>query len=165
MRGVRTSSRTRTAFDNAGPSRGIWSRPDGPADLSRALLYPEPGQNHQTTTISRPQDGSCSETLVLYRQTAAAFSSRLSGAAFCTTDRGYAGLVPAHASVGDEICLFHGGRGAVCAAPFVSAPALSRWGNATFMDSCRVKGCATIWRRRCLFCSDFPRCLETAMVT
>jgi hypothetical protein len=49
-----------------------------------------------------------------YQRTAVAFSKRMSGAVFCVTESGYAGLLPASVAVGDEICLLHGG-----AVPFV----------------------------------------------
>ena len=44
-----------------------------------------------------------------YWHTVAAFSKRLSIAKLCVTDRGYAGLVPRDAQVGDDIVLVHGG--------------------------------------------------------
>lgn len=49
------------------------------------------------------------EMVLKYWQTAAAFANRISNGTFCVTKRGYAGLVPGDAEVGDEICVFHGG--------------------------------------------------------
>ena len=49
-----------------------------------------------------------------YWTTAATFAQRLSNGRFCITKRGYVGMVPYEAKIGDEICLFHGG-----AVPFV----------------------------------------------
>ncbi|KAI0469204.1 heterokaryon incompatibility protein-domain-containing protein [Xylaria cf. heliscus] len=46
----------------------------------------------------------------LYWQTAADFTKRLNRAAFCTTERRYAGLAPGKAQKGDKICLFRGGK-------------------------------------------------------
>ncbi|KAH8820671.1 heterokaryon incompatibility protein-domain-containing protein [Xylogone sp. PMI_703] len=45
-----------------------------------------------------------------YWQTAAAFAKRLSNGTFCVTKRGYAGMVPGAAQVGDEVCIFTGGN-------------------------------------------------------
>lgn len=45
-----------------------------------------------------------------YWQTAAGFTKRISNAAFCTTEKRYAGLIPGKAQKGDKICLFRGGR-------------------------------------------------------
>ncbi|KIN03398.1 hypothetical protein OIDMADRAFT_117507 [Oidiodendron maius Zn] len=45
-----------------------------------------------------------------YWQTAAAFSNRMSSAAFCFTRERFVGLVPDAAAVGDKICLLHGGK-------------------------------------------------------
>ncbi|KAF2177739.1 hypothetical protein K469DRAFT_676716 [Zopfia rhizophila CBS 207.26] len=49
-----------------------------------------------------------------YWETAAAFAKRLSNGTLCFTKKGYLGLVPGDARVGDEVCVFHGG-----ATPFI----------------------------------------------
>ncbi|PVH69973.1 hypothetical protein DL98DRAFT_661395 [Cadophora sp. DSE1049] len=49
-----------------------------------------------------------------YWTTAATFAQRLSNGRFCVTKRGYVGIVPYEANIGDEICVFHGG-----AVPFI----------------------------------------------
>jgi len=49
-----------------------------------------------------------------YWETAAAFAKRLSNGTLCFTKKGFLGLVPGDARVGDEVCIFHGG-----ATPFI----------------------------------------------
>jgi hypothetical protein len=67
-----------------------------------------------------------------YWQTAAVFAKRLDGARFCVTERGYAGLLPRAAKVGDAICVFDGGR-----VPFVLTKSVTGYG---IVGECYVHG-------------------------
>ncbi|ORY09664.1 hypothetical protein BCR34DRAFT_568008 [Clohesyomyces aquaticus] len=103
----------------------------GPQLKSLKARYPDPASTHTAEakrwpanlehcvfSVHRDQDAALyeakprhvQEVISQYWQTAAVFSERLSGAKFAVTRNGYAGLVPEDAQVGDQICLFHGGR-------------------------------------------------------
>lgn len=86
----------------------------------RGLKEPEedwpPNLGDEISTLSFDQDGMdflqklhTREIVSKYWQTAVAFANRISNGTFCVTKRGYAGLVPGDAEVGDEICVIHGG--------------------------------------------------------
>jgi hypothetical protein len=78
-----------------------------PADLSRLVL---PRNRRQSRAWYRSLSWKDKKTVSKYWQTAAAFSTRLSGAIFCATEARYVGLVPAGAQSGDHICLLHGAK-------------------------------------------------------
>jgi len=61
---------------------------------------------HLVDFLKQPED--LRQSLWDYLQTAVAFPKRLSIAKYCTTERGYAGLVPQLARVGDTIVIVHG---------------------------------------------------------
>ncbi len=61
---------------------------------------------HLVDFVKQPED--LRQSLWKYWHTVVTFSKRLSIAKFCATERGYAGLVPQDAKVGDAIVIFHG---------------------------------------------------------
>jgi len=61
---------------------------------------------HLIDFLKQPQN--LRDSVWKYWHTAAAFSKRLSVARFCTTEKGYAGLVPGDAKIGDEVFIANG---------------------------------------------------------
>jgi hypothetical protein len=73
--------------------------------------------------------------VLAYWETAAVFASRIPKGKFCVTENGYAGLVPENSSIGDRICVFHGGR-----VPFVLSTALSSTTSCKLVGECYIHG-------------------------
>ena len=91
---------------------GVDSKQDGwPSELGSKLPTVESIQD-MMTFLKKPQDAR--QAVWNYWQTAAAFTKRISNGTFCHTRKGYIGLVPGDAKVGDEVCILRGG-----AVPFV----------------------------------------------
>jgi hypothetical protein len=70
-----------------------------------------------------------------YWHTAVSLSKRLSGARFCTTEKGYAGLVPFDAAPGQEICIVHG-----VGAPLVVRSRCGTEGYDELVGECYIHG-------------------------
>lgn len=70
-----------------------------------------------------------------YWDTVAAFSKRISNGRFCASKRGFAGLVPHQAKVGDQICIFHGG-----AVPFVLRKNKAQENCYSLIGECYIHG-------------------------
>lgn len=70
--------------------------------------------------------------VIQYSQTMATFARRIGGSVFCVTQKGYVGLLPGPAAVGDEICLLHG----------AAVPFLMRKGDHghTLIGECYIHG-------------------------
>ncbi|RYP24429.1 hypothetical protein DL767_008599 [Monosporascus sp. MG133] len=84
------------------------------------------------------QGGEHRQNMWEYWHTASSFSQRLSGAKFCTTERGYAGLVPRHAVSGDAVVIIHG-----AAVPFLVRERESKdgaGGQKTLIGECYIHG-------------------------
>jgi hypothetical protein len=70
-----------------------------------------------------------------YWTTASAFAQRLHNARFCITSKGYLGLAPHEAKVGDEIFVFYGG-----AVPFVLRPVSKEESTYTLIGESYIHG-------------------------
>ncbi|GAB1311348.1 hypothetical protein MFIFM68171_01558 [Madurella fahalii] len=95
-----------------------------------------PESIHQTLSFFQQPPG-CRHGLWDYRRTASAFSTRLSTTRFCVTGRGYVGLVPHDATVGDSIVLVDG-----AAVPFVVRGCGDKETSnlTTFVGECYIHG-------------------------
>jgi hypothetical protein len=94
---------------------------DWPTDLGKNISMVNSKQD-MMNFLKKPLD--MRELTWKYWKTAASFAKRTPNGTFCVTRKGYVGIVPSGAQVGDEVCVFDGG-----AVPFVLRKNYGREGD------------------------------------
>jgi hypothetical protein len=109
-------------------------RHEDPFDFSGDMAKVTSMPSVQAMVSFLKQNPSLRDHVWNYWHTVTVFSNRISEATFCVSERGYAGLVPAGAAVGDSICVLHGGK-----VPFVLRET-SRKGVFKMIGECYIHG-------------------------